>query len=166
MIKDTDVVATDYGQSILGVGAVLVMVCLSGFSSVYFESVLKNQTEKVTIWERNFQLAFYSVLLVTLLRGYEMIIATIDNDYESNAFTLFKGWSFVTVILGVTMASGGLLVAATLKYADAIMKTLSTAGSIVLATIMGSLLLGDTLDIFVGIGCLCTILAIVNYSFE
>ena len=34
-------------------------------------------------------------------------------------------------------AAGGLLVAATLKYADSIMKTLAAAGAIILSTVLG-----------------------------
>ena len=171
---DEAVTATDsssgsqLGQELLGIGAVLIMVCLSGFSSVYFEGMLKNVTERVTIWERNFQLAFYSVMLVTCMRGYSYVTAYIESDYGAVAHSdmvLLKGWTWLTFLVACTMAMGGLLVAATLKYADSVMKTLATAGAIVLATLLGSLLLGDYLDIFVVIGCSCTILAIVNYTF-
>jgi UDP-sugar transporter A1/2/3 len=59
-----------------------------------------------------------------------------------------------------------LLVAATLKYADAILKTLATSGSIVLSAVLGKVLLGGTLDIFVGIGCVATIVGIFNYTLD
>eukprot|EP01035_Chromulina_nebulosa_P018607 gene18607-24336_t len=81
---------------LLGYGAVLTEVSLSGFASIYFEKVVKSTTEIVTIWERNFQLG----------------------------------------------ALGGLLVAATLKYADSILKTMATAGACV------------------------TIISICNYTFD
>ena len=54
--------------------------------------------------------------------------------------------------------------AATLKYADAILKVLATAGSIVFSSVLGYLLLGGSMDIFVILGGLSTILAIVNYT--
>jgi len=38
-----------YLNAILGVGAVLVMVTLSGYSAIYFEKMLK-KGEKMTIW--------------------------------------------------------------------------------------------------------------------
>ena len=82
------------------------------------------------------------------------------------AYVPFRGWTFNTVIIVVLQAAGGLLVAATLKYADAVMKTLATAGSIVLATVLGYLLLGGQLDLFVGMGCFLTILAIFNYTMD
>ena len=51
-------------DTFLGVGAVLVMVTISGYSSIYFEGMLKKQGERITIWERNFQLALYSTLFL------------------------------------------------------------------------------------------------------
>jgi solute carrier family 35 (UDP-sugar transporter), member A1/2/3 len=78
----------------------------------------------------------------------------------------FKGWSIVTFIMALLQAGGGLLVAATLKYADAVLKTLATSGSIVLSAVIGYLLLGGTLDIFVVIGSIATILAIFNYTLD
>jgi len=68
--------------------------------------------------------------------------------------------------VSILQAAGGLLVAATLKYADAILKTLATCGSIVLSAIVGYIFLDGTLDIFVVLGCLSTILAIFNYTLD
>lgn len=147
--------------AISGIGAVLVMVCISGYSAIYFESMLKKGVEKITIWERNFQLAFYSIILLLLIIVYEIS----NNEIEFDG-TFFKGWTINTVLVATIQASGGLLVAATLKYADAILKTLATSGSIVLSAFLGWFLLGGQLDIFVSIGCVCTILAIFNYTIE
>ena len=147
--------------AISGIGAVLVMVCISGYSAIYFESMLKKGVEKITIWERNFQLAFYSILLLLLIIFWEVS----NNEIEFDG-TFFKGWTINTVLVATIQASGGLLVAATLKYADAILKTLATSGSIVLSAFLGWFLLGGQLDIFVSIGCVCTILAIFNYNVD
>eukprot|EP01031_Cornospumella_fuschlensis_P033818 gene33818-40919_t len=172
-----------------GIVAVLAMVAISGYAAVYFEGMLKK--EKVTIWERNFQLAFYSVLLLSLIIVSEMTYSSPDTEESApppaNAAAglrgavpggvmhslqnfkfpvFFKGWTTCAVILALIQAAGGLLVAATLKYADSILKTLATSGSIVLSAALGRLLLGADLDIFVSIGCCCTILAICNYSMD
>ena len=149
-----------YLDSMLGVGAVLAMVLISGYSAIYFEQMLKKATEKVTIWERNFQLALYSLVLLIIVWMYETNAKyNLDEMHEA----MFSGWTVRTVLLSVVQASGGLLVAATLKYADAVLKTLATSGSIVLSAVIGWMFLGGTLDIFVSIGCCCTILAIFNY---
>jgi solute carrier family 35 (UDP-sugar transporter), member A1/2/3 len=147
-------------QTILGFGAILAMNGISGFASIYFESMLKKTGEKLTIWERNFQLAFCSIWLLVGVVAWEMEDPSVEN------ITFFKGWTINTILISLIQAGGGLLVAATLKYADSILKTLATSGSIVLSTILGHMLLGGTLDIFITIGCVSTILAICNYTFD
>jgi len=148
--------------SIIGLSAVLVMVTISGYSAIYFESMLKKTGETITIWERNFQLALYSTFLLLGIVIWEMQ----TDDESDNPFTFFKGWTINTVLISIIQAVGGLLVAATLKYADAVLKTLATSGAIVLSAILGWLLLGGQLDIFVSIGCVSTILAIFNYTLD
>ena len=51
-------------QAVLGLVAVLAQTLISGFSSVYFESLLKDKEDSTTIWERNFQLAGFSLLVL------------------------------------------------------------------------------------------------------
>jgi UDP-sugar transporter A1/2/3 len=147
-------------DTLLGVGAVLVMVTLSGYSAIYFELLLK-KGEKLTIWERNFQLALYSSILM-----FALVISEKAQADGPDRYVFFKGWTVCAVLLACIAALGGLLVAATLKYADAILKTLATSGSIVMSAVIGYIILGGTLDIFVGIGAVGTILAIFNYTFD
>ena len=152
------------------------MVTISGYAAIYFEAMLKRAGERVTIWERNFQLAFYSIFFMIIMLCVEhsnvvsLYILSESNNSNTNDIVLYKppfeGWTVNAVIITLISAIGGLLVAATLKYADAVLKTLATSGSIVLSALVGWMLLGGTLDIFVGIGCVATILAIFNYTFE
>jgi UDP-sugar transporter A1/2/3 len=58
-------------EQVIGYSAVLTEVALSGFASIYFEKVVKSTTEKVTIWERNFQLGMYSIVMYTGIIIYE-----------------------------------------------------------------------------------------------
>eukprot|EP01038_Epipyxis_sp_PR26KG_P005148 gene5148-7168_t len=162
-------------QSMMGIAAVILMVVLSGYSAVYFEDMLKKSGERITIWERNFQLAFYSAVFLLIISFYDVF--TQNNNYNQSSSLIpatehsisylpFQGWTMNTVIIACLQAAGGLLVAATLKYADAILKTLATSGSIVLSTLIGYVLLGGTLDSFVFMGCFTTILAIFNYTLD
>ena len=93
---------------------------------------------------------------------YSFIIAYESNDDHK----AWSNWTIITVLVSILGAAGGLLVAATLKYADSILKTLATAGAIVLATILGHLLLNGPFTIIVCIGALCTIIAIFNYTMD
>lgn len=139
-----------------------ILICiLSGYAVTYFEQILKSSGEKLTIWERNFQLAFYSI-------GLMIIYVTFSNmqDVTRANQPMFAGWSMVTVLLSFIAAAGGLLVAACLKYADAILKTLATSMSILISTFLGHLLLDGPLDGVIILGAICTILAIFNYAFD
>ena len=149
-----------YLSQLLGVMAVLSMVVISGYSAIYFEAMLKKAGEKITIWERNFQLAFYSMVLLVGL----VVAESTQSDEKS--YTALNGWTFNTWLIALIQAGGGLLVAATLKYADAVLKTLATSGAIVLSAVLGWMLLGGTLDIFITVGCVATILAIFNYMLD
>jgi UDP-sugar transporter A1/2/3 len=145
-----------YSKLSLGYGAVLLEVVLSGFASIYFEKVVKSSTEVITIWERNFQLSFYSIIIYVSILIYEM-----DSSYR-----IFKNWDSLTVMVSLLGAAGGLLVAGTLKYADSIMKTLATAGAIIIATIVGYFFLGSKLDHIILLGAVTTIISIFNYTMD
>ncbi|KAL3772081.1 hypothetical protein ACHAWU_008103 [Discostella pseudostelligera] len=85
----------------LGVILVLIVVTLSGYASIYFEKVIKS--DPFTIWERNFQLGFYSILI------YMTLIFFVNEKPYSN-------WTPMASILSVLGATGGLLVALSIKY--------------------------------------------------
>lgn len=179
--EDPNIEQRSIFEVFLGIGSVLIMVTISGYTAVYFESMLKK--ESMGVWERNFQLAFYSVVLLLIIVVSDMTYTnteaieegaftpTISNTASYHAFLahfpkLFRGWTINAFLLALIQAGGGLLVATSLKYADSILKTLATSGSIVLSAGLGYLFMGADLDIFVCIGCCCTILSICNYSMD
>lgn len=142
------------------------MVMISGASSVYLEKILKaNDSRKLTIWERNFQLALYSMLLMLLIVYWELWAGSEGGSMVAD-MTPFQGWSIYTVGIVVLQASGGILVAATLKYADAILKNFATAGSIIMSGILGYIFMEGHIDIFMVLGAFCTILALFNYTLD
>ena len=60
-------------------------VILSGFASIYFERVLKSVEETYSVWDRNFQLAFWSASIYLPILIYD------------NPTNPFVGWSYVAV---------------------------------------------------------------------
>lgn len=156
---------TNIMDTLSGIGACLVMVTLSGMANVFFEKILKRDEIKLTIWETNVQLAFYSWIVV-LLSCLSNFIPVNESNGEVQPFRLFAGWSLITVLVVILSAMGGILVAATLKYADAIIKNLAVSGSILLTTFWGYFWLDGIIDLFVLIGCAVTILALFNYAFD
>lgn len=162
-------------NTIIGILATIVMVLISGFGAAYFEKILKQDTS--TVWERNFQLAFYSIFFLLMINIMDVLSYSFQEDktgmkenslsaVSPDRFTLFKGWTLITVAIAIIQAGGGLLVAGTLKYADSILKTLATSISIVLSAFLSYVLLDTPLDVFIGIGCTVTILSVINYTFD
>ena len=151
-------------MALVGVACIFAMVAISGYSAIYFENMLKRSNEHITIWERNFQLALFSIIfLVAVVVGESMQEGAEMHEVHSG---MFQGWTTLAVVISLVQALGGLLVAATLKYADAILKTLATSGAIVISAVLNWMLLGGTLDMFVSMGCISTILAIFNYILD
>ena len=145
----------EHGNALLGTAAVVTEVTLSGFASIYFEKVIKTDTQKFNIWERNFQLALTSFPI------YVAFIVT-----ETGHHDMFSGWSKVSLMLSALGAAGGLLVALSIKYGDAILKTLATTGSIVLSSLLDYLLLGGPLTAIMVISGVVVVIAICDYTFD
>jgi len=144
------------GNALLGTVAVLIEVSLSGFASIYFEKVVKTDALKVSIWERNFQLAFVS---------FPVYITFILVEGGGKA-GYFGGWSLLAVFLSALGAAGGLLVALSIKHGDSILKTLATTGAIVLTGLLDSLFLGGPMNPAMVLAAVQVIVAICNYTFD
>lgn len=73
------------------------------------------------IWERNFQLSFFSMLLMLTI----LIFTSMTNYGSSNVVSgPFSNWSIQATIIVLLQGCGGLLAAATLKFTNANTKTL------------------------------------------
>jgi solute carrier family 35 (UDP-sugar transporter), member A1/2/3 len=166
---------SELGESVLGLGAVMVQVMISGFSAVYFEALLKDKDDTTTIWERNFQLSFYSILFLVSYLVSTMVSNSLSPPIQQGAATspsqdqdmeLFSGWTECTVGVALLQGAGGLIVAATLKYADAVLKCFATAVSIIIVSVLGYLFLGNDIDLFAALGMLVTVISIFNYTLD
>ena len=144
------------GAAFLGTIAVLTEITLSGFASIYFEKVIKKDPEQMTIWDRNYQLALGSFPIYALFIFW---------DGGNDGYYL-GGWSYVTVILALLSAAGGLLVALSIKYADSILKTLATSSAIILSSILDHFLLNGPLDRIMMLAAGVVLLAIFDFSFD
>ena len=141
----------------IGVTAVLIEVSLSGFSSIYFEKVIKtDNNQKLGIWERNFQLSLWSFPLYIIF-----IFFGSGDDYPIGAH-----WSMTAFMLSILGATGGLLVALSIKYGDSILKTLATTAAIILSSVLDHFWLGGPLTPIMNIATCQVIIAICNYTFN
>lgn len=162
-----------YGPGLLGLCATLLQASISGFTSVYFEALLKD--DDTTIWERNFQLAFYSlvVMIITVFSDQILNDPSLSPSPSSSPSSLptqpnemFSHWTYFAIIIAVLQALGGLLVAGTLRYADSVLKCFATAVSIVLTSIIGFFFLGNHVDFIVMLGYCVTVISIFNYTLD
>jgi len=110
---------------------------------------------EASLWMRNIQLAFYSVV-IAFVQG-SMQNAENSNTVGQSYFHGFNGWTWTLVAL---QAGGGLLVAAVIKYADNVLKGLATGVSVVLSSVLSMILFSTPLGLKFSIGA-CLILTAV-----
>ena len=127
----------------LGLGAVSIACLSSALAGVYFEKVIKSVKKSaggdlqkpVSVWMRNIQLAFFTVV-IALIQGF---FAKPDEKIPKGVHYL-HGFTFWPWVLVGLQAGGGLLVAAVIKYADNVLKGLATAVSVCFATVVSVVL--------------------------
>ncbi|KAL1022936.1 hypothetical protein UPYG_G00034430 [Umbra pygmaea] len=146
------------GSQFVGVSAVLVACCSSGFAGVYFEKILKET--KQSVWVRNIQLGVFG--LVFSLMG---MFAYDGNRVQESG--MFQGYTTVTWVVVALQALGGLVIAAVIKYADNILKGFATSLSIILSTLISYFWLQDfdPTSVFF-LGAMLVIAATFLYGYE
>lgn len=118
---------------LLGVLAALAAATLSSFAGVYFEALVKSkEVASPSLWVRNVQLCIFTIPLAALA------VAGKWQAVVEHGFT--TGLDTPTIILITLNASGGLLVAACIKYGDNILKNFTTSCSVILGTLISVVL--------------------------
>ena len=113
---------------LLGFVAVLFSCVTSGFAGVYFEKVLKS-AKSLSLWERNVQLATYSILIAgasVIMKDFQRVIT--DGP--------FVGMSMSSGIVILLQAAGGLVIAVVVRYTDNIAKAFATSVSMIISSIL------------------------------
>lgn len=146
-----EVVATRARSYMIGVTAVLIEACLSGFANVYFESVVKSTP--LSIWHRNVQLAVWS-LCVFVPRAI----------YDGNG-TPLAGWDGLAVGNTLVGALGGILVALCIAHFDSIAKAVAVTLSVVLTVLGGYALLNGPMSMQLALASAVVVTSTINYSF-
>jgi len=119
---------------LIGVGLTFVEISLSGWISCYFEKYLKNGA--LTVWARNLQLAFWSLLLYLVMQLPSIGVHATGSPPASVLGSAQRVISYtltpLPLILILLGGGGGLLVAFAIKYADAITKSIATTLSLLI----------------------------------
>ncbi|KAL4634747.1 UDP-N-acetylglucosamine transporter isoform X1 [Arapaima gigas] len=122
------------GSQFVGVMAVLVACCSSGFAGVYFEKILKET--KQSVWVRNIQLGLFGLI-------FGLMGVFVYDGSRVRESGMFQGYNHLTWTVVALQALGGLVIAAVIKYADNILKGFATSLSIILSTLISYFLLQD-----------------------
>jgi solute carrier family 35 (UDP-sugar transporter), member A1/2/3 len=160
---------------VTGLIAVTIACMSSALAGVYFEKVLKKAdnsrdsgkeaVEEPSLWMRNLQLSFFSIVIAYLQGVYD---STFPRDAEAAALAASRpylhGFSFWTWILVFLQAGGGMLVAAVIKYADNVLKGLATGVSVVVATAFSMILFDTPLTGQFGVGAVLILTAVYLFS--
>ena len=139
----------------LGLLAVIVSCLSSGFAGVYFEKMLKGSS--ASVWLRNVQLGIFGSL--TAIIG--MCLKDGSEIYEKGF--LFAYTPLVWAVV-VQQATGGLIVAVVVRYADNILKGFATSLSIILSCIAAVFLFDYSITVNFSIGAALVIVAIYLYG--
>ncbi|KAI1419854.1 nucleotide-sugar transporter-domain-containing protein [Xylaria sp. FL1777] len=111
----------------IGLFAVLAVAALSGLTGVFFEKVLKDSHTSASVWIRNIQLSFYS-----LIPAFFVGVVFVDGE-EIAKHGFFDGYSWVVWALITLQAFGGVLASLCIHYADNIAKNFATSISIIIS---------------------------------
>lgn len=146
------------GSQLVGLVAVLVACCSSGFAGVYFEKILKET--KQSVWVRNIQLGMFGLVF-----GLIGMMAYDGDRVRENG--MFQGYNTLTWVVVALQALGGLVIAAVIKYADNILKGFATSLSIILSTLISYFWLQDFVPTSVFfMGAVLVIVATFLYGYE
>lgn len=112
----------------VGMVAIFVACCLSGFAGVYFEKILKS-TDEVSLWIRNIQLCVASIPL-----GLGTVAFMDWAEVSTKGF--FYAYNSTVWLVILLQAGGGIIVAVVVKFADNILKGFATSLAIILSCII------------------------------
>jgi UDP-sugar transporter A1/2/3 len=120
----------------LGLLAVIGAALTSGIGGVYFEKVLKDSSNHISLWVRNVQLAIYSVFPA-------LFIGVVFRDGERIANDgFFQGYNWTVWATIVIQALGGIISTFSISHTQRDPRCLATTTSIILS-IVGSFWLFD-----------------------
>jgi len=143
-------------SQLIGMTAVLLACCSSGFAGVYFEKILKGT--KASLWTRNIQLGLFG-FLTGLIGAYAK-----DGDKIHQNGGFFFGYTPIVWSVICCQAFGGLLVAVVIKYADNILKGFACSISIIVSAIVAYFIFEFQITGMFVIGTIFVCAAVYLYS--
>ncbi|KHN95895.1 udp-galactose transporter [Metarhizium album ARSEF 1941] len=142
----------------VGVSAALVSAVVSGLAGVYFEKLLKESSTNASVWMRNVQLSFYS-LIAAFLGG-----CMYQDGAGIQEHGFFEGYNAVVWAAISLQAAGGLLASLVIRDADNIVKNFATSISIVISFVVSVWIFDFAVTLTFLVGTSLVLLATYIYS--
>ncbi|KAG5987161.1 hypothetical protein E4U43_005205 [Claviceps pusilla] len=141
-----------------GVSAVVISAIVSGLAGVYFEKLLKESATNASVWMRNVQLSFYS-LIAAFLGG-----CVYQDGAGIKEHGFFEGYNAVVWAAILLQAAGGMLASLVIRDADNIVKNFVMSISIVISFIFSMWIFDFTVHFTFLLGTSFVLLATYIYS--
>jgi UDP-sugar transporter A1/2/3 len=125
-------------QFYLGLLALLMEISISGLISAYYEKILKGY--RSSVWERNLQLAFLSMLMYYGNYQYQHLY-----DEDLGVLYTIVDWDWRIHLTSFLGAAGGILVALCMKYLNAVVKCVVLSFSVIVTVFLSHLFFYSTL---------------------
>ncbi|CAO3655195.1 unnamed protein product [Mucor hiemalis] len=180
VVKDKETASIGNQSNTKGLLSVVAACILSGIAGVYFEKIVKasnkdnsidveknkgegslyesEQAIKIQLWIRNIQLSLFSVIL-----GCVFVVGLQDGAAIIQ-YGFFQNYSYLTWIVILIQAGGGLIVGLVVRYADNILKGFATSISIILSSMISVLLFDFEVTFTFTIGALFVVYATYLYG--
>ncbi|PNY19950.1 UDP-N-acetylglucosamine transporter [Tolypocladium capitatum] len=142
----------------VGVTAAVIAAIVSGLAGVYFEKLLKESPSQASVWVRNIQLSFYS-LIAAFFGG---VLWQDGSGIREHGF--FEGYNWIVWAAIVLQAAGGLISSLVIRDADNIVKNFATSISIVISFVVSMWMFEFTVTTTFIIGTSLVLLATYLYS--
>ncbi|KAI4273947.1 MAG: hypothetical protein LQ337_004282 [Flavoplaca oasis] len=126
-IQEDDALEYPKADASMGIAAALMGCVVSSLASVYFERILKDAINPVSLWVRNVQLSFYSMFPALFIGVFYMDGEKIARD------GFFAGYNWAVWSTLILQALGGMVVSLCVKHADNISKSFAMSISILIS---------------------------------
>ncbi|KAL8674415.1 MAG: hypothetical protein Q9168_001207 [Polycauliona sp. 1 TL-2023] len=126
-IQEDDALEYPTSDASMGIAAALMGCVVSSLASVYFERILKDAINPVSLWVRNVQLSFYSMFPALFIGVFYMDGEKIARD------GFFAGYNWAVWCTLILQAIGGMVVSLCVKHADNISKSFAMSISILIS---------------------------------
>ncbi|KAL8696681.1 MAG: hypothetical protein Q9224_002672 [Gallowayella concinna] len=157
-IQEDDALEYPKTDGSMGVAAALMGCVVSSLASVYFEKILKDASNPVSLWVRNVQLSFYSMFPALFIGVFYMDGEKIAQD------GFFAGYNWIVWTVLILQAIGGMVVSMCVNYADNISKSFAMSISILISLCASIIFFDFKMTTNFVLGSLVVTLATVLYS--